>query len=158
MAAPLDVRVLNRQLADPLFQRDELCVLDDVEIRSVLCIDPPTIETPYAVELYPATWAPIAILPRPISAWLFGLMISLYPLSSQPAPCGSLGYRRWHDDVLKCWGLTICCGAPSLRKTEEAAMTYDWNGKRNRLMRAARFTTGAALTLAILSLPILLLV
>jgi hypothetical protein len=37
-------------------------------------------------------------------------------------------------------------------------MTYDWDGKRNRLIRAARITTGAALTLVILGLPILIFV
>ncbi len=36
-------------------------------------------------------------------------------------------------------------------------MTYDWDGKRHRFMRAARITTGAALTLAILGLPFLIL-
>ena len=35
-------------------------------------------------------------------------------------------------------------------------MTYDWDGRRNRLMRAARITAGAALTIAILSLPLLI--
>ena len=34
-------------------------------------------------------------------------------------------------------------------------MTYDWDGRRNRLMRAARITTGAALALAIMGLPFL---
>lgn len=34
-------------------------------------------------------------------------------------------------------------------------MGYDWDGRRNRLLRVARITTGAALTLAIVGLPIL---
>lgn len=34
-------------------------------------------------------------------------------------------------------------------------MTYDWDGRRNRLVKAARITTGVALTLTILGLPFL---
>ncbi len=37
-------------------------------------------------------------------------------------------------------------------------MTYDWDGKRHWLIKAARITTGVALTLAICSLPILMFV
>jgi hypothetical protein len=37
-------------------------------------------------------------------------------------------------------------------------MTYDWDGKRHRLRRAARIATGVALTLAILSVPLLMFV
>lgn len=37
-------------------------------------------------------------------------------------------------------------------------MTYDWDGRRNRIFRVARITTGAALTLAILGLPFLVFI
>jgi len=52
--------------------------------------------------------------------------------------------------------LTFCRAAPSLGGLEEAGMTYDWDGRRNRLAKAARITTGAALALFALGLPLLI--
>lgn len=37
-------------------------------------------------------------------------------------------------------------------------MSYDWDGRRNRLVWAVRIMTGAALTLAVLSVPLLMFV
>jgi hypothetical protein len=37
-------------------------------------------------------------------------------------------------------------------------MTYDWDGRRTRAIKAAKITTGVALTLAILSVPVLIFV
>ncbi len=37
-------------------------------------------------------------------------------------------------------------------------MTYDWDGKRHWLLRAVRITTGVGLTVAILSLPMLMFI
>jgi hypothetical protein len=37
-------------------------------------------------------------------------------------------------------------------------MTYDWDGRRNRLARVFRMTTGVALLLLVLGLPLLVFV
>ncbi len=37
-------------------------------------------------------------------------------------------------------------------------MTYDWDGRRNRLVKAARVTTGVIPTVFILGLPLLVFV
>jgi hypothetical protein len=37
-------------------------------------------------------------------------------------------------------------------------MTYDWDGRRSRILKAAQITTGATLTLMILALPLLFLI
>jgi hypothetical protein len=37
-------------------------------------------------------------------------------------------------------------------------MTYDWEGRRNRLVKITRMMTGAVLLLVVLGLPLLVLV